>query len=77
MNRMQETKPSGGKWNQLLDEVVKNLKYKKITIDHFIYMKIFSGGNVSYLTLYIADVLTNTNNESEFPELRKVFEEGF
>ena len=51
------------------------MKYKKITIDHAIYIKVFSV--VTYLTVSTYDVLSTTNNETEFPELRRVFEEYF
>ena len=52
-------------------------KYKKITIDHDIYIKCFSYGTVSYLTVYTDDVLNTTNNENAFPELTRVFKEHF
>ena len=50
-------------------------KYRKITIDHDIYIKVFSGVTVSYLTYSTDDVLNTTNNETAFPELTIVFEE--
>ena len=53
-------------------------KYKKIKIDYARYIKVFSDGNFSYLTVYTDVVLnTNNNNETYFPELRKMFEEEF
>ena len=36
MNGIQGKKPSGKKWNRLLNAVVTILKYKKITIDNAI-----------------------------------------
>ena len=62
MNRIQGKKPARRKWNILLDSVVTILKYKKSTIDHAIYIKIFNGGIVYYLILYTDDVLNTTNN---------------
>ena len=38
MNVIQVTKPSGRKWNRLLDEVATIIKYRKITNDHAIYI---------------------------------------
>ena len=57
--------------------MVTILKYKKRTIDHAIYIKVFSDGTVSYFTVSTNDFLVTTNNETEFPELRSVFEEAF
>ena len=59
MNIIQGTKPDGRQWNRLLDSVVTFFKYKKSTIDHAIYIKVFTGGTV--FTFYTDDV-PNTNN---------------
>ena len=75
MNVIQGTKPSGQQWNRLLDEVVKTLKYKKIKIDHNIYIKVLSDITVSCLTFYTDGILNTTTNETAYPELRRVFEE--
>ena len=40
MNVIQVTKPSGRKYNRLFDAVVTIIKYKKITIDNNIYIKV-------------------------------------
>ena len=53
------------------------LKYNKNTIDHDIYIKVSFGGTVSYLTISNADVINTNNNETEFPELTRFFEERF
>ena len=53
------------------------IKYKKITIYHAIYIKVFSDGTFSYISVSTDDVLNNTNNKTAFPEPRKVFEECF
>ena len=53
------------------------MKYKIRKIDHAIYIKVFYNVTVSYLTVYTDDVLENTNNKTEFPGLRRVFEEYF
>ena len=53
------------------------IKYNKRTIDHAIYIKVFSDVTVSYLTLSTDNVLNTTNNEMEFTELARVFEEDF
>ena len=42
MNGIKGTNPAGIQLNPLLDEVVTILKYNKITIDHAIYIKVFS-----------------------------------
>ena len=75
MNGIQGTKPSGRKWNILLDAVVTILKYNKITIYHAIYMKVFSDGTLFYITVYTEDIFNTTNNETEFLELTRFFEE--
>ena len=77
MNGIQGTKPDGRKWNRLLDAVVTIIEYKKITIDHAIYIKVFDDGTVSYLTVSTDDVLNTTNNENSFPELTILFKEHF
>ena len=51
MNVILGTKPAGRQWNRLLDAVVTILEYKKSTIDHDIYIKVFDDGTVSYLTV--------------------------
>ena len=53
------------------------IKYKNIKIDHDIYIKVFTDGTVSYLKVSTDDVINNTNYETAFPELTKVFEEHF
>ena len=63
---------SGIQCNILLDAVVTIIKYKKSTIDHDIYIKVFTDGTVSYLTVSTYDVLSTTNNENAFPELTRV-----
>ena len=77
MNAIQGTKQAGRQWNRLLDKMVTILKYMKITIDHAIYIKVFTDGTVSYPTVSTDDVLDNTNNENSFPELTRVFKELF
>ena len=52
--------------------MVTILKHKKITIDHAIYIKVFSDETVSYLTVSTDDVINTTNTETSFPELRIV-----
>ena len=70
MNVIQGGKPAGWKWYRLLDAVVTIIKYKIITIYHDIYIKVFSDGTVSYLTVSTDDIIKNTNNDIVFPELR-------
>ena len=64
MNGIQGTKPSGKQWDILLDAVVTILRYDKITIDNSIYIKTFSDGTVSYLTVSTYYVINATNNET-------------
>ena len=73
MNGIQGKNPAGRQWNRLLDAVGKIIKYKKSTIDHAIYIKVFADGAVSYLTVSTDDVLNTNNNENAFPELTIVF----
>ena len=77
MNGIKGTKPAGQKWNQLLDAVVKIIKYKKIIIDHAVYIKFFSNVKMSYLTVSTNDVLNTNNIETAFTELAGIFEEHF
>ena len=51
--------------NIILDAVVTFLKYKKITIDHAIYTKMFYDDNVYYILVSIYDVLNYNNNETD------------
>ena len=53
------------------------MKYKKITINNTIYIKVFSYGTVSYHTVSNDDVINTNTNDIAFPELRRVFEESF
>ena len=73
MNGIQGTNPAGIQWNRLLDALVTILKYKKITIYHAIYIKVFAHGTVSYLKVSTDYVLNTTNNENAFPELTRVY----
>ena len=57
--------------------MVTIIKYKKSTIDHAIYTKLFSYGTVSYLTVSAYDVINTTNDDIAFTELRRFFEEYF
>ena len=57
--------------------MVKIIKDKKSTIDHVIYIKVFSDGTVYYLIVSIDDFLNTTNNETASPELARFFEEQF
>ena len=53
------------------------MRYKKITIDHTIYIKVLYDENISYLMVSTDDVLNTNNNDTAFTELRRVFEEYF
>ena len=77
MNGMQVTKPAGRQCNWLLDAVVTILRYNNSTLYHDIYIKVFTGVTVSYLTVYTDDVINNTTNDTAFPELTRVFKEHF
>ena len=77
MNGIQGTKSAGRKCNRLLDAVVTIIKYKKSTIDHAVYIKVFTDGTVSYLAVSTYYVLNTTNNETAFPELTRFFKEHF
>ena len=74
MNGIQDKNASGCQGNRLLDEVVTIMKYKKRTIYHAIFIKVFSDGNISYLTVYTDDIMNTTSNDTDFPETRKLFQ---
>ena len=74
MNGIQGTKPAGRQWNRLFGAVVTIIKYKKGTIDHSIYIKLFTDVTVSYPIVSTDDVLNTTTNYTELPELTGVFE---
>ena len=57
--------------------MVTIINYKKSIIDHAIYIRVFSYVIVSYLTVSTYHVLTTTNKETSFSELRRGFEEHF
>ena len=63
--------------NIFLYAVVIVLKYKKIIIDHAIYIKVFYDTTVSYLTVSTDYFFNTNNNDTLFPETRRVFEEAF
>ena len=63
-------KPPRQQWNIILDAVVTILKYKKITIDHSIYINIISNVTKFYFMVYNDDAINTTNNETAFPEPR-------
>ena len=52
------------------------IKYNENTIEHSVYIKVFTDVTVSYITVSTDDVLDTTNKETEFPELRSVFEKN-
>ena len=63
MNGIWGTKPYVQKLNRLLNSVVTIIKYNKSIIDSVVYIKVFSDGTVSYLTIFTVDVLNTSNNE--------------
>ena len=77
MSVIQGENPAGQQQNKPLDEVVTIIKHNKVTIDHAIYIKTLSALTVSHLMVSTYDVLSTTNNETEFTELTRVFEEDF
>ena len=72
MNGIQGEKTYGLQWNRLLDSVVTIIKYKKITMHHDIYIKVFFDGTVSYPTVSTGDILNTTSNETAFTEPTRV-----
>ena len=73
MNGIQGTNPAVRQWNRLLDSVITIHKYKNITIDHTVYIKVFTDGTFSYITVSTDYVLNTTNNENTFTEIIRVF----
>ena len=67
----------GRQWNILLDTVITIIKQNKSTTDHAIQIKVLTDGTFSYLIFSTDYVLNTTNNETEFTELTRVFEEHF
>ena len=64
MNGIQGGGPSGRQLNQLFDDVVTIIKYKKITIYRSIYIKVFSDVKMPCLTVSGNHVFNATNNET-------------
>ena len=64
MNGIKSNKLAGQHWNRLLDSVVKMITYKIITINHAIYVNLFSSSIWYYLTVSM-DVVLNANNKDE------------
>ena len=77
MNVIQGTKKFRQQWNQLLDAVVTIFRYKKITIDCAIYIKVLSDGKVPYLVVSTDDFFNTTINETALTELRRFLENIF
>ena len=73
-NEIQITKLYGLQCNRLIDAVVTILKYQNMLIYHTIYIKVLSDVTVSYLIVSTDDVINTTNNETAFPEIRKIEE---
>ena len=65
MNGIQLAKSVWRKWNILLNAVVTILNYNKSTIDHAIYIKVFS----DEITVSVGGVINTTNDETKFSEL--------
>ena len=63
MSVIEGTKPARRQHNQPLDEVV-TIKHNKSTINHAIYIKLFSELTVSCIMVSTDDVLSTTNNET-------------
>ena len=53
------------------------LKYKMSTIDHGIYIKVFTDETVYYFTVPTDDFINTTNNKTALTEPTRVFEEYF
>ena len=67
MNVIQGKKPAGRQCNRLLDAVVTIIKYKESTIDHDIYINVFTDGTVSYLIVSTYGVINTTTNDPTIP----------
>ena len=64
ISEIQGTKPAARQCNRLLYTVVTNINYKKSTIDHDIYIELFTDGILSYLTVSTDNVLNISNDET-------------
>ena len=64
MNKIQGIELVGQQWYRLIDAVVTIAKYKKITIDHVVYIKVFYNRTIYHLTVSTDYVLNNSNNET-------------
>ena len=73
MDFIRGTKPSGWQCNRLLDAVATVIKYKKNTIYHAIYNKVFSYGALYYIIVSPDDVTNTTNIETYFMNSEKSF----
>ena len=70
-------KTAAQQYNRLLDAAVTIIKYKRIPIDPDICIKVRYDVTVSYLKISSGYIINTTNNETEFTELRRVFQEAF
>ena len=68
--RNSREKQSGGKWNRIFDAVFTIIKYKKSTIDHAIYIRVFYDETVSHIIVSNHGVVNTTNDKTSFNELR-------
>ena len=73
-NGIKGNKSAQKKCNQLLDSLVTIMKYKKNTIYHAIYIKVFYYVTVPYLKVSTGDVMSTNNNHTSFTELRNRLE---
>ena len=60
MNIIKGKNTSGRQWTRIFDAVATIRKYNKSIIDHAIYIKVFSDGTVSYLTVSTDDVINTS-----------------
>ena len=61
MHGIQSNKPSDIQCKIILYALVKLISYKRSTIYHAMYVKIFYHGKVSYITVSMVDVFNTTN----------------
>ena len=66
MNVIQGTNLVGRQCVVLLDYAVNIIVYKRSIIGHAIYVKLFSNGTISFLTVLIDAFLGTTNNYEGF-----------
>ena len=69
-------KQSARVWNQRIDSVFKSMQFKPSKADPCLYVRM-KNGRISYILIYVDDVIIATQTEEEFNEIFGVLQENF